>query len=867
MSDDQSTRSKGSSKSSRPRTKDGETSSKTRDGVKSSRTKDDAKSSKTNDDVKSSKTRDDVKSSKRKDDAKSSKTKDGVKSSKTKDGVKSSEAKDDVKSNKTKNKSKSPSPSEEKIEIDSEKSSSEVEIRPDPFQKVMIAFSVCVVLVVIAFVIVLVLNGLRGSALRKVCEEIEARKSTGKTSGVSVTEPTVEEIMFCHSLKCKFDVLNCMMPCPFGYRLDSNDCPMGCHCAAKGIMQGDIAFDQADVPIMMDEFGLSNDKQDFNLQGQDITIPLWIRDKNADDNITLTIAYELDPSLSEEQVSSWMRAVDQLQKKTCIKFKKYENMALDYLFVTKTEVPDCNSFIGRKGGRQNIVMGDCFSARHTEHMLMHALGFQHEHSRYDREAHIQILMENVMEEHKIKFRAVAKDRIEPYTTDFDKDSVTMFSGFAFSVAEDKPTIIDLQTSQPLVVADHGMFSKIDILDVNSLYCEGIIPGAQRARTADQVIREGDLEAVVVVLNMTAEATEAPPAWSNWESWGNCDHTCGPEAVMSRYRKCETDEGNAVAGLCPGESVMTLPCKDVPCPVATDLKPRWGEWQEWFECSGTCDFGITYRIRECLQGPCDLESGEDVQLKHCNTISCSSAVFNKFDPWSEWSPCSVECGGGLRSRFRECKNLDRRRAYECGGVFDHDGLQYESEVCATTECPHGDIPDTWFANSDRSKAMEEPAWFLRSTNWIPHSICEAGPKAEWLTGDFNGDGRKDILCRNLDGETKILVAERGNKLIDISWEGKLDKCLRGTLLSGDFNGDKTTDIVCVGVEGFQTRMILYQVRYGQLKEPLEIGNFCVDSKWTIYVIDANGDGKDDILCRDETVTPGTIAKIYFNVLRI
>ena len=41
-------------------------------------------------------------------------------------------------------------------------------------------------------------------------------------------------------------------------------------------------------------------------------------------------------------------------------------------------------------------------------------------------------------------------------------------------------------------------------------------------------------------------------------------------------------------------------------------------------------------------------GEDKVTEDCNSDSCPSLT-----PWSEWSECSSSCGGGTRSKKRQC----------------------------------------------------------------------------------------------------------------------------------------------------------------------------------------------------------------------
>ena len=72
------------------------------------------------------------------------------------------------------------------------------------------------------------------------------------------------------------------------------------------------------------------------------------------------------------------------------------------------------------------------------------------------------------------------------------------------------------------------------------------------------------------------------------------------------------------------------------------------------CSVTCGGGDRSRSRECgfnlTKGnedanPCKASLKENEQ---CNTAACPI-----FSPWTEWSECSKTCGGGSQKRAREC----------------------------------------------------------------------------------------------------------------------------------------------------------------------------------------------------------------------
>ena len=56
----------------------------------------------------------------------------------------------------------------------------------------------------------------------------------------------------------------------------------------------------------------------------------------------------------------------------------------------------CNSYVGKKGGKQKISLVDgCFKPKTLKHELMHAIGFYHEQSRTDRDEHVIIHFDNI----------------------------------------------------------------------------------------------------------------------------------------------------------------------------------------------------------------------------------------------------------------------------------------------------------------------------------------------------------------------------------------------------------------------------------------------------------------------------------------
>ena len=131
----------------------------------------------------------------------------------------------------------------------------------------------------------------------------------------------------------------------------------------------------------------------------------------------------------------------------------------------------------------------------------------------------------------------------------------------------------------------------------------------------------------------------------------------------------------------------------------------------------------------------------------------------------------------------------------------------------------------------------------AANGVPTSWQIAG------TGDFNGDGKDDILWRNDDGQlTNWLGNANGGyssnaanayTAIPTSWH------VAGT---GDFNGDGRDDILWRNVDGTMTNWLGTAV--GGYIDNSANASLTIGTSWHIVGTgDFNGDGRDDILWRN------------------
>lgn len=99
----------------------------------------------------------------------------------------------------------------------------------------------------------------------------------------------------------------------------------------------------------------------------------------------------------EQQQRLIREAMADYHKHTCIKFKPYTGEESDYIRITAGKT-GCWSSVGRIGGPQdvNLQVPGCVTKKGTViHELMHAVGFLHEQSRYERDEFVRINYQNI----------------------------------------------------------------------------------------------------------------------------------------------------------------------------------------------------------------------------------------------------------------------------------------------------------------------------------------------------------------------------------------------------------------------------------------------------------------------------------------
>ncbi|KAK3592726.1 hypothetical protein CHS0354_007728 [Potamilus streckersoni] len=235
----------------------------------------------------------------------------------------------------------------------------------------------------------------------------------------------------------------------------------------------------------------------------------------------------------------------------------------------------------------------------------------------------------------------------------------------------------------ITVVVHGSWSEWSFFGKCSLTCgQGV---QQRTRSCENP------EPVNGGRSCIGESVEQRPCsvrqcpvdgqWGNWLPWEECSTTCGPGQRV-RNRRCDNPAPQLGGQLCIGLSTELTVCNMRPCPV----NGSWSAWLPWQPCSQTCGEGLQERIRRC-DSPRPEHGGQEcdgagVEKQICKLKEC--AVDGNWGGWGEWARCSLSCGGGIRSRLRNCNNPGP----EHGGLFCL-GTDTQIDYCNSEPCPiHG-----------------------------------------------------------------------------------------------------------------------------------------------------------------------------------
>ncbi|XP_053377847.1 SCO-spondin-like isoform X2 [Mercenaria mercenaria] len=228
-------------------------------------------------------------------------------------------------------------------------------------------------------------------------------------------------------------------------------------------------------------------------------------------------------------------------------------------------------------------------------------------------------------------------------------------------------------------------------------------------------------------------------WGEWNAWHSCDRTCGGGHKV-RDRTCEyppdTPHGNNCTS---GPAQDIAECNPELCPV----DGTFSEWSTWTSCSASCGGGVRFHTRKC-EFPKDTPhgnncTGAESEQGACNTTLCP--VDGEWANWETWTTCSVTCGGGSRSRNRNCTfNIDVSNPAPYGK--NCSGSYVDTQTCKNDTCP---VDGTWSDWSDYSPCTKSCGWGISTRMRQCEFLPLGSPQGNNCTGNYS----QSIFCNTTE----------------------------------------------------------------------------------------------------------------------
>ena len=197
----------------------------------------------------------------------------------------------------------------------------------------------------------------------------------------------------------------------------------------------------------------------------------------------------------------------------------------------------------------------------------------------------------------------------------------------------------------------------------------------RSRTVDKINQWGGK--ACGALEQSEHCDEGPcPVHcrvSQWTPWSLCSKTCG--AGFRRRTRIVIHREQHNGAVCPKLEDLEKCTVTLDCPVQCEMNA----WEEWSECTKSCDYGSQTRARTVRVQP---ENGGIAcppmwEQRGCNMWKCP--VHCSVTSWQPEGTCSKSCGGGVQMRVRSITQIPQWNGHVCPALRAEIG-------CNSHECP-------------------------------------------------------------------------------------------------------------------------------------------------------------------------------------
>ncbi|KAK8404608.1 hypothetical protein O3P69_007686 [Scylla paramamosain] len=140
----------------------------------------------------------------------------------------------------------------------------------------------------------------------------------------------------------------------------------------------------------------------------------------------------------------------------------------DYIYAPHSNFAGCFSMVGMQGCQQQINYPDwCIEYLGTMmHEMLHALGFYHEQSRYDRDDYVTIVWENIASGMGHNFKKYSSEVVTGFGEDYDYSSVMHYGPYAFTTNGMKTIVTKDPNAQ---IGQREDLSEVDVKKLMKMY--------------------------------------------------------------------------------------------------------------------------------------------------------------------------------------------------------------------------------------------------------------------------------------------------------------------------------------------------------------------------------------------------------------